>query len=1253
MRVVIDMQGAQSASQSRCIGRYIKGLVWSLVHHQAGHEIFLAFNGTLEGATDAVIDLFRGILPPENIRIWDAPPRVAGVDPANDWRRRSAELVREAFLDSLHPDIVLIASFFEGLDDDIVTSIPCEPVRYPTAVVLYDLAPLVHEELNLEDPSAHAWYLEKIAHLRRASLCLAISETTRQEAVVRLDLADTCCINISVGTDERFRPAELTVETKRGILDVHGLRPGFVMCTGGIDHPKNVEGLIRAFAKLSPALRALHPLAIVCSMPDVDRKRLLELGGIVGLQPGEMVFTGPISVDGLVVLYNSCGLFVLPTWHKGFCLPALEAMRCGAPVIAANTSSLYEVEGLPEALFDPHDDCAMARSIERALTDNDFCDRLRQRGELQAAMFSWDSVAQCAIAAMERITDEHRSRPAAATVRPRLAYVSPLPPDHSGIADYSAELLPVLAQYYEIDVVVPSRVDDAWILANCPIRSVEWFGAHSHEFDRVLYHFGNSEFHQHMFALLRVIPGVVVLHDFYLSGVVQHMDSTGYERGGFAGSLLYSHGYVALAEYSRTADVAGVVNTYPCNRQVLEGSIGLIAHSKNSVQLCNRWYGRAEDMWSVLPLLRAPAPEVSKEEARRSLGIPSGGVIVCSFGLLGPSKLNHRLLQAWIASGLAGREDCHLYFVGANHPGSYGREFSSTMQGHVAGSSVVVTGWVTQEVYRLYLAAADIGVQLRTLSRGETSAAALDCMNYGLATIVNAHGSMADLPDDAVFKLPDDFSNQQLAHALELLALDASTRRRIGDSAKHSIHTLNHPAHCAQLYHAAIERSYKIRPRVLPALLQSIAKLAQGQPSESDLVSVSNAVARTFPPPRVVSQLLVDVSALVRNDIKTGVQRVVRNILREWLLHPPNDYRIEPVYATSGGVYRYARRFVLKFLDIAAQDLEDDALVDYAPDDIFFVLDLYQDLAISQRGFLQALRRRGVRVLFTVYDLLPIQMPQFFISGMQEMHARWLEVVAEGDGALCISKAVADEMRALMRDRGVERQQPFQIEWFHLGADMDSVSSGVSLPSGADEVLTRLRSRPSFLMVGTLEPRKGHAQVLGAVELLWNQGCEVNLVIVGKHGWLVEELAHRLKNHPSRGKRLFWLEGVEDAYLEQVYAASACLIAASYGEGFGLPLIEAAQHGLPLIARDLPVFREVAGDHAYFFQDASSQGLADILHNWLALYERNQHPSSSGMSWLTWEQSARQLLKSLLMSPELVCHGDGRSRVSASLNNMN
>jgi glycosyltransferase involved in cell wall biosynthesis len=134
------------------------------------------------------------------------------------------------------------------------------------------------------------------------------------------------------------------------------------------------------------------------------------------------------------------------------------------------------------------------------------------------------------------------------------------------------------------------------------------------------------------------------------------------------------------------------------------------------------------------------------------------------------------------------------------------------------------------------------------------------------------------------------------------------------------------------------------------------------------------------------------------------------------------------------------------------------------------------------------------------------------------------------------------------------------------------------------------------------------------------------LVIVGKQGWLTEELAARLRQHPQQGQQLFWFENASDEFLEQLYASATCLIAASEAEGFGLPIVEAARHGLPVIARDIPVFWEVAQTHAYFYAGGRAAALAEAVQAWLVLFAEGRVPDSSQIRRTSWAESTRQLL---------------------------
>jgi glycosyltransferase involved in cell wall biosynthesis len=1234
MRLVIDLQGAQGSNRNRGIGRYCLSVTQGLARLRGKHEVIVVLSSLFPDTIETLRRSLEDVLPPEAIRIMHLAGPVHGADPGCDARREAAELMREQFLASLNPDFVLVTSLFEGLGDDVVSSIGRFTTRIPTAAILYDLIPLINRGIYLQNPVLAKWYERKLAHLRNADLLLAISQSTREEAIEWLGAGQEEAVNISTAAEDHFTPAPVSAKRRAELGKAYGLMRPFVMYTGGIDHRKNIEGLIKAYAMLPSDIRRAHQLAIVCSIQPADRDRLTALAAKHGLGGNELVLTGYIPEEDLLACYRACKMFVFPSWHEGFGLPALEAMRCGRAVIAGDRSSLPEVIGTSEALFDPYDIVAISQAISAVLTDDKLRERLERHGLEQAKRFSWDQTAQ---AAWDALLTAHEPRTVSpqlldvSTRKPRLAFVSPLPPEASGISDYSAELLPELARHYRIEVIVrQDSVSDPAITANYPVRSIDWFRRNAHGFDRILYHFGNSHFHSHMFDLIRDYPGVVVLHDFFLSGIVANRDVYDEEPGGWARALFETHGWPAVVHRFKAADTADVIWAYPANISVLQHALGMIVHANFSRQLAQTYYGSAVgNDWDLIPLLRQPASGLDRTAARTTLGIGPDDFVVCSFGILGPMKMNDRLLSAWFASPLADNPDCHLIFVGQNSSEAFGQDLERQIRTGRSAGRIEITGWMDQAGFRHWLAAADIGVQLRTLSRGETSAAVLDCMNVGLPTIVNANGSMAELDADAVWMMPDDFSDDDLIEALSTLHADAIRRRDMGDRARARIASHNNPRRCAADYASAIEAAYE-RSKIGQTGLEGALAESGIAIDENDWLNLVQAMGRNAPPALRRKKLLVDISELVQRDWGSGIQRVVRSILSHWLLNPPADYIVEPVYAEPNKAgYRYARQFTSRMLDIWPFWCEDET-VEPVAGDIFVGLDLQPAIVPQQQPVLQEWRRMGVKIHFVIYDLLPAIAPEFFFPGARTSHHAWLATISEFDGVVCISRAVADEYREWLDHYGPDRITPLEIDWFHLGGDPEKRSdTSDALPAEADGLLARLRGTPSFLSVATVEPRKGFRQTLDAMEMLWAKGVNANFVIVGKPGWMMEDFIARLQTHPEQGRRLFWLQGISDNYLFAVYGACRYLIAASQGEGFGLPLIEAARYDLPVLARDIPVFREVARDAATYFPNSTDPAvLAQAIGNLLNPTKGAAKPPR--MQWLTWAQSADALLACVL-----------------------
>ena len=231
----------------------------------------------------------------------------------------------------------------------------------------------------------------------------------------------------------------------------------------------------------------------------------------------------------------------------------------------------------------------------------------------------------------------------------------------------------------------------------------------------------------------------------------------------------------------------------------------------------------------------------------------------------------------------------------------------------------------------------------------------------------------------------------------------------------------------------------------------------------------------------------------------------------------------------------------------------------------------------------------------------------------------WFEkVLLQCDAIVCISQSVAQDLVAYVREQHLATPTNMRIGWWPLGADFHA--SAQEAPSKAVE---RIASAPGpfFMSVGTLEPRKAYPIALDAFERLWSEGCEMRYVIVGRPGWNTRALQRRIRGHREFGRRLFWLDNASDADLSHLYPRARALIFPSFVEGFGMPLIEAAHHGAPVIASDIPVFREVGGDGAVYFDVLDAQALAERVRE--ALFETREIRAPTTT---TWRQSAAQLV---------------------------
>lgn len=424
----------------------------------------------------------------------------------------------------------------------------------------------------------------------------------------------------------------------------------------------------------------------------------------------------------------------------------------------------------------------------------DFLERPPSAAELDRQIVELDHEQTKASGQIARLQAQARQAGRAQTGRLRLAYFSPLPPARSGIADYSAELLPPLAQLAEVTVFSD---DPAAGAAGLPVYATDDYPARRHDFDVPLYQMGNSDLHETIYGMMSRFPGIVVLHDFYLHHffyfyTMQHADWIGYER-----ELAYTLGRDGrrLARTIRDGRAEIPLFDEPLNARLLDAAAGVIVHSHYAAERARA--GRPELRPAVVPAPIALHPGRSR---RDELGVAADAVLFGSFGQLTAEKRIDAALRAF--SRVHERIPHSRYLlVGGAQPdvdlprllGELELEKAVISIGHVAELAEFVD-WIHT---------ADVVVNLRQPTVGETSAVALRAMAAARPLVVYDHGWYGELPDEAALKVPPG-DEAALFAALARLAASAGLRHTLGEAAAAYVRANHLPPQVARAYVAAI-----------------------------------------------------------------------------------------------------------------------------------------------------------------------------------------------------------------------------------------------------------------------------------------------------------------------------------------------------------------------------------------------------------------------------------------------------------------
>ena len=387
----------------------------------------------------------------------------------------------------------------------------------------------------------------------------------------------------------------------------------------------------------------------------------------------------------------------------------------------------------------------------------------------------------------------------------RVAYYSPMPPEQSGVADYSALLLPALAERLDVTVVRHGR-------KRAPRGA-----------DLSLYHVGNNpDAHAWIVDALRRRPGVVVLHDFVLHHLVAGMTVGRRDGHGYLDAMEAEHGVVGrlLAHGVLDKRIPPLWESrpedFPLAGFVLQHATGLIVHS-DYVRDLARSAGYDAPIW-VVPHPAWPVPDVAPER------VAAGPTIGC-FGVINSSKRIPELLRAF--AGIRGRHaDATLLLVGPTSPG-FDLERRLQRLG-LADEGIVREGWVDEQRLWALMASADACVNLRHPTMGETSGSVVRSLSLGKPLVVSDVGWFSELPGDVALKVPvDERELETLEAGLELLVTRADVRAEMGAAGAELARREHDLGRVAELYAAALEEAAG-GDAVGDAVLREVSEAAAG-----------------------------------------------------------------------------------------------------------------------------------------------------------------------------------------------------------------------------------------------------------------------------------------------------------------------------------------------------------------------------------------------------------------------------------------
>ena len=387
-------------------------------------------------------------------------------------------------------------------------------------------------------------------------------------------------------------------------------------------------------------------------------------------------------------------------------------------------------------------------------------------------------------------------------------------------------------------------------------------------------------------------------------------------------------------------------------------------------------------------------------------------------------------------------------------------------------------------------------------------------------------------------------------------------------------------------------------------------------------------------------KIYVDLSNLMLTDFVTGIQRVVREVMVRMLRHDEHEFYLLYYSNKNKTFFRLNNeKFIEYFVNGSCDKGEvltpvSIGIRDIPSGAVFFDIDSVWNSALKRSYLFPILKQNGVKIVTQIYDIIPITHPQFCHENTTVNFMIYLGANLKYADLLITSAETTIKALDELADKiGIEHKKCKVVT---LSSDFARSNKEDTSMGEVDPEVKKIASGSKYLlMLGTIEPRKNHSLIIDALESgLAESGMKA--IFAGRIGWNVKELEKRIKTHPLYNKSLFFVEKPDDVTVDYLYKNAFAVAFPTFNEGFGLPIIEAFMRGTPVVASDIPVLHEVAGDFADYFDPNDKNDLircVKALMNDPETYKAKKAKLKEYVPY-TWDESAEDMLNAVISTSE-------------------